>query len=75
MLRQESKSPFLSAICMSDLQTLVGASWSQNLIPKRRVIKELEGFRTVNVGGAVVVATPGEIHSQVDVILSSPDYA
>ncbi len=71
LLRQESKSPSLSAICMFDLQALVLASWSQNLVPKRRGIKGLESFRIVNVGGAVVVATPGEIHSQGDVILSS----
>ena len=55
---------------MSDLQTLVGANWSQYLVPKRRGVKGLESFRTVNVGGAVVVATPGEVHSQVEVILS-----
>jgi len=56
-----SKFPSLSAICMSDLRTPVPESWSQN---------RLESFPTTNVGGPAAVSAPGEIHSQVDVILS-----
>ena len=32
-------------------------------------LSRLESFRTINVGGGVTVAAPGEIDSQVDVIL------